>query len=375
MNNMIRRILHILGWIFFGLVLYVVLHRIAQDAQHLQRKQLLAQNKTGEGLLRRLYRMRGKQATDTIEERVRFTARVSSDSSERIERRAIVVRRPHARAVILICHGFMCTKDDVRFLRGILFNDYTTVSFDFRAHGESIAGQLCTFGHAEKEDVIGAVEYIRSQTDLKGLPIIVYGFSMGAVASIAAQAMRSDLFDAAIWDCPFDSTDNVISRMVSQLKINIAGFEFALPGRSLLQKYAYNPYVQDILKRTLKTVAAIDSASINTCMMPFDTVAEAKRVSIPALFIVCKNDTKAPVEAVISVYRAVKGYKQLWITNGRYHFDSFFYNPEKYAYVVGRFIEKAIDHKLVNDHKKRIIIDEPIVLQLQEQYLRAAEGY
>lgn len=281
-----------------------------------------------------------------VEERVNFTVQCGAQSNERMTRKGIMVRRPDAQAVVLICHGFMCNKDDVRFLR-TLFQDYTTLTFDFRAHGECIQGQQCTLGAREMLDVIGAVDFIRSQPDLKDKPLIVYGFSMGAVASILAQAQEGNLFDAAIWDCPFDSTDNVIGRLTDRLKLNIAGYEFSLPGKSLLKKYAYNSYVQDILKAALKTIAKMDSSAVNICIEPVDTVAAASKITIPALFITCRNDAKAPIEAVTAVYDQVKSpYKRLWITDGRFHYDSYFYNPEKYAHRVKFFIEHFLTKKL-----------------------------
>lgn len=289
---------------------------------------------------------------DPQEERVSFTSQISKCSHQRIERRGMLVRRPGARAVILLCHGFMCNKEDVRFLR-LLFDKYTTFAFDFRAHGELTHGQICTFGSLEMFDVIGAVEFIKSQPDLKDLPLIVYGFSMGAVSSIRAQA-HAKLFDAAIWDCPFDSTDKLIERSIDRLKLNVAGYEFALPGRNILKRYAYNSYVQDVLKAALKTVAKMDASSINTCMEPINTVASAEKVSIPAFFITCRNDGKAPIEAVTEVYNAAKGYKRFWITNGRHHFDSFFYNPERYARYINEFVDEFLNNSYKHKEKSKI---------------------
>jgi len=337
----------------------VGLRRIGRDAHRLKMRQDVVRHATGESLMKRSYRLRKRDLDDTIEEKISFTARLNEEGSERIERKGLLVRRPHARAVVLICHGFMCNKDDVRFLRGTLFPRYTTLSFDFRAHGECIGGQTCTFGMLEKADVIGAVEFIRSQPDLRNKPLIVYGFSMGAVASILAQSERENLFDAAIWDCPFDSTDNVIRRLLDNLNISIAGYEFGLPGKFIFQKYAYNGYVQDMLKKALKTIANLDSFAVNTMMMPVNTVEAAQVITIPAFFIVCKRDNKAPVNAVMDVYSSTQGIKRLWVTNGRYHFDSFFYNPERYTYQVNQFIESVLSGEIEEEDSEIIMVDEP----------------
>lgn len=327
-----------------------ILQQISHDAQNIPTKQPHVD-----------WRAQQKQQPirwkNNTEERVEFTVQYSQNSKQRLIRKGILVKKPDARAIILICHGFMCDKDDVRFLR-TLFKDYTTFSFDFRAHGECTHGQYCTLGSREMYDVIGAVAYIKSRPDLRNLPLIVYGFSMGAVSSIRAQAEAGNLFDAAIWDCPFDSTDKIIERSIERLKINVGGYEFNLPGRSLMKKYAYNSYVQEILKAALKTVAKMDSSAINTNIEPVDTIEAAKNITIPTLFITCKNDTKAPVDAVLSVYDSVQGYKRLWLTCGRHHFDSYFYNPEKYAYRVKMFIERFLDGRLAKDRKRSGIWDD-----------------
>ena len=336
-----------------GLAIFI-LQQVSYDAQNIPPKQPYIN-----------WRAQQKKESirwkNTTEERVEFAVQHSKNSKQRIIRKGILIKKPDARAIVLICHGFMCDKDDVRFLR-TMFKDYTTLSFDFRAHGECTHGQYCTLGSREIYDVIGAVEYIKSQPDLQKLPIIAYGFSMGAVASIRAQAEAGNLFDAAIWDCPFDSTDKIIERSIERLKINIGGYEFNLPGRSLLKKYAYNSYVQELLKAALKTVAKMDSSAINTNIEPVDTIEAAKNIKIPALFISCKNDTKAPVEAVVGVYGSATGYKRLWLTCGRHHFDSYFYNPEKYTYRVKLFIERFLDGKLAKDTRTSGIWDDmPII--------------
>lgn len=294
----------------------------------------------------------------TIEE-VTFFAKANKTSNQQIARKGILVRRPNAKATILICHGFMCHKGDVQFIR-TAFADYNTFTFDFRAHGELKDNQYCTLGEDEAYDVIGAVNYIKSQPDLKNLPLIVYGFSMGAVSSILAQASNPNLFTAAIWDCPFDSTEKLVARNIDHLKISLFGYEIPMPGKSILHQYAFTPYVQSLLKASLKAVAKIDSCPINTqfaCTYPEQAI---KRVTIPAYFIVCKKDEKAPVEAVKSVYENASGFKRLWITNGDGHFRSFFAQPEKYIHKLRHFIESVLNNTTQTKVKEKIIIDEEV---------------
>ncbi len=60
-------------------------------------------------------------------------------------------------------------------------------------------------------------------------------------------------------------------------------------------------------------------------------------------FIHCKNDEKISVYAIKAVYESAGcAYKELWLTNGRRHFDSYFYNPEKYIKEIRGFMDKVV---------------------------------
>ena len=299
-----------------------------------------------------------KYLVDGHKERVSFTARAEPGSKNTIIRHGILIRRPDAQAVILICHGFMCSKDDIQFLSS-LFSDYTTLTFDFRAHGENIKGQYCTFGLHEAEDVIGAVQWIRSDPELRHLPIIAYGFSMGAVASLMAESIKPGLFTAAIWDCPFDSTENVLSRSIDRLSIRVFGREIPIPGRDFLKHYACHPYVQSVLKAALKSIAQLDATPIPTCIQRISPKNAARSIKIPSFLIICRNDEKVPISAVRGIYDSLNEYKRLWITNGRRHFDSYFNNPEKYRYKVNQFIAKVLDGSYRNGPLEKILEDAP----------------
>jgi pimeloyl-ACP methyl ester carboxylesterase len=285
------------------------------------------------------------------------------DSVERIVRNGVLARSDDAVATILVCHGFMCDKYDVGMLRKIFKKkQFNVMTFDFRAHGQESKGQYCTFGRDEALDVIAAARFLRNHPDIQDKPLFAYGFSMGAVSAIEAQALEGSLFDAMILDCPFDSSEKVIKTGLEGLKCSMFGYEFDLPGRDFLQKYAFHPYVQALVKAVLKTVAQMDATCINTNFCPLYPAESAKKIKVPVFLIHCKNDQKVSVEQVKRVYEGVAGYKRLWITNGRRHYDSFFYNPEKYTEQVREFYNQVIkmiyDGDLMEMPRAMIIEDE-----------------
>ena len=285
-----------------------------------------------------------KMANGTVVEHVMLYPQEAHNSEKIITRSGVLARCNSAKATILICHGFMCDKYDVGMLRRIFKKShYNVMTFDFRAHGQGGQGQYCTFGRDEALDVIAAAKFLRHHPELKDKPLFAYGFSMGAVSAIEAQGSVPELFDAMILDCPFDSSEKVIKTGLEGLRCSIFGYEFDMPGKDLLQRYAFHPYVQALVKAVLKTVAQMDATCVNTNFCPLYPAESVKNIYIPLFFIHCKNDQKVTLDQVKRVYEGAAGYKRLWITNGRRHYDSFFYNPEKYTEQVREFYNQVMN--------------------------------
>lgn len=278
-------------------------------------------------------------------------------ATSHLVRKGVVVRYDQAEATILICHGFMCDKFDVAFLRHLFPpGKFNFMTFDLRAHGEDVQGQYCTFGKDEALDVVAAARFLRSDPILNKKPLFVYGFSMGAAAAIEAQA-KEKLFDAMILDCPFDSTENVLKNCLDKLKISFFGYQCALPFRSVLEKYIFHPYVQSFVRVLLKTVAHLDPKNIQTLIYPIKPVESIRKVSVPCFFIHCKNDEKIPIDSIKNIFNNAECYKKLWLTNGRRHFDSFFYNPERYVAKIVTFLDQVLHGNLYAKEHGQIVED------------------
>lgn len=278
------------------------------------------------------------------------------DASDIIERDALLVRYEGAVGTILMCHGFMCTKADMAVLRRLFHQgDFNIMIFDFRAHGTRAEGQQCTFGLDEACDVLAAAYFIKNDPALKDKPLFVYGFSMGAVAAIEAQSIDNSLFEGMILDCPFDSSEEVVKRVLDTLNFSFLGYKFKMPGRSLLQRYAFHPYIQALVKVVLKTVANLDPRDVNINLCPISPKDSVKNISVPLFFIVCKKDDRAPIAAVRELYDgSASTYKVLWLTNGRGHFDSYFHSPEKYTMFVRDFLQEVLSGRAHMMHKAEI---------------------
>ncbi len=311
-----------------------------------------------------------KHGNSDIFEEVTFLARENADSDKHIERKGILKITPGAKATILICHGFMCNKFDIGFLR-FIFNDYNVFTFDLRGHGEMAENQCCTFGYNERFEVKAAAEFLKNHEKLKDQPIIAYGFSMGAVAATLAQADDNNLFTGMILDCPFDSSDNLIERALDQMKVSVFGYEVSLPGSSLLKSYAYTPYIQTLIKYFFKAISKLDATQVNTCIYPVDTTQAVKEIRIPLFIIGCFNDEKVPFSALRSIYDAAASpYKKLWLTKGDRHYDSVFRDPERYKAELVSWILKVLDKNTSHRVKQKIYYDDPT----WHEFLLKSEG-
>jgi pimeloyl-ACP methyl ester carboxylesterase len=293
------------------------------------------------------------------EERVTFYSRENISSDKKLSRKGVLLKRPGAKATVLICHGFSCDKYDVSFLH-MLFSEYNSMTFDFRAHGEDIEGQECTLGRNESYDVIAASEFLRNHPECKDKPLIVYGFSMGAASAILAQALDASVCDAMILDCPFDSSDKLIDRGLAQIKMDVFGYQVGMPGSAWLKRNAYSPYVQSILAKIFKALTKFDTDKIKINFQPIYPEEAIKYIDVPCFFIACVNDQKAPEEAVLSVYNGAKGYKRCWIDpDGRRHYDTIFRQMHKYFYRVDKFVKSILDRSYLKKPKEKVKKDLP----------------
>ncbi len=281
----------------------------------------------------------------------------SEHSNHYFARNGFLTRNPKAKATIIIMHGYMCNSTDVGFLP-LLFptQDYNILRFDFRGHGEATPEQYCTFGRDEVLDVKAAVDFIRAQPDLAKMPIFGYGFSMGAVTAIQAQAKYKNLFDALILDCAFDSSENLLRRAIMNMKLKLFGFEFALPGKHWLLKNVFHPKVQSVLKIALKTMSQMDATPINTRIVLVRPVDSIKNIEIPCYFIHCVNDEKVPVSAARALYSNKKrGFKRLWLTQGDKHYGSVFKDMPGYGFRANKFYDNCRTGKIRAKVQSKII--------------------
>ncbi len=110
--------------------------------------------------------------------------------------------------VAIACgHGLFRSRREV-LDRAAFFRQqgYDTLVVDFRRHGDS-EGDKVSLGFHERQDLLGAAEFLRSQKP--GRKVVLYGVSMGAAASLLAAAESTEIA-AVIADSSFSSLEHTV---------------------------------------------------------------------------------------------------------------------------------------------------------------------
>ncbi len=221
----------------------------------------------------------------------------------------LIINRPQARHIIVICHGYRQAKEHYADLISLLPDD-TLVLFDFRAHGES-TGNYTTFGDQEVRDIQAVLQYIYQHRQLSQLPVIAIGFSMGAAALLHAIACGAHV-DALILDSPFESlVKSIRYRLCAKYRFG----QYLMP----LTMYAY--YMQ-------------------TGSNPYTTTPAlwAGLCTIPVLVIHSAHDPITPYIHALTLYKQLRGKKYLWISHAHKHCMTYKEYPQLYQQYLHAFI-------------------------------------
>lgn len=89
---------------------------------------------------------------------------------------------------VLFCPGANAdSASQLTLVKRLVADGYNLLMIDFRAHGNS-AGQLCSYGAMEKNDVLGAMHWLRANHPIACGKVAGLGVSSGAAALLAAAA-------------------------------------------------------------------------------------------------------------------------------------------------------------------------------------------
>lgn len=216
----------------------------------------------------------------------------------------------------VLAHGWHNNKTTMA-IYGELFHElgYNVLIPDNRAHGDS-QGEMIGYGWLDRKDYLGWTNQILRKNGHKS-NIVMYGMSMGAATVLSASGERAlpKQVKAIIADSSYTSVMDEVKHE--------AGAMYGLPWFPLVN------IVSGISKA--RAGYSYEEAS------PLKQVAKNTR---PTFFIQGGADTFVPTRMVYPLYKASKGPKQLWITKGSKHVQSFHDYPVVYREKIQHFLEK-----------------------------------
>ncbi len=217
---------------------------------------------------------------------------------------------------IIIAHGYGSNRlENFEVTEYLIKKGYNVLTFDFRNSGQSDSG-ITSLGKYEKYDLLGAIDFIKNNTD-KEQNIGILGYSMGAVTAVLT-AEKEPAVRALVMDSAFDDLKNYL--------------ENNLPVWSSLPSFPFNWFVLNVSTR----IYGLNPGDIR----PIEAI---KRLDIPVFFIHGKDDQLIPPENSKRLYQVAQNQNNiLWLVPEAEHIDSCQVNFEEYTERVFLFFEKYL---------------------------------
>ncbi len=128
-----------------------------------------------------------------------------------------LIPAPGSIKTVILAHGYrnnrlQDTVPGLSITQALVAKGFNVLMFDFRNSGES-EGELTSVGQYEVQDLLGAVDFIKSKPEISN-QIVLLGFSMGASTAILAGA-RESAVTAVIADSPFADLQTYLNKNLS----------------------------------------------------------------------------------------------------------------------------------------------------------------
>jgi alpha-beta hydrolase superfamily lysophospholipase len=214
--------------------------------------------------------------------------------------------------VVLLFHGYADRKSSVLTEAKVLFNEgWAPVLVDLRGSGGS-SGDMTSIGFFEARDVAAAVEFTRLR--FPALPLLVWGVSMGAAASLRAVGALGTNVDGLVPEAPFATLRSaVVNRFHSLGLPAIASADLLVfwGGRQLgFDGFSHNP------------------------------VEYAARVHQPTLLMLGSRDDRVLMPEGRAIFEALAGEKQFETFDGMGHESLVRGNREQWVRLVHGFLSR-----------------------------------
>ena len=226
----------------------------------------------------------------------------------------------NGRRTIIMIHGIGGVRsgdDAVDLASHLVAHGFSILMFDFRGHGSS-EGEFISAGYFERQDVLGAFDFLITQ----GIPsecIGLLGFSMGGATAILSAAEEPAIC-ALVVDSPYAKVSELIAKETAR-KTFIPELisPMFIPGVKVMTSVVYGIHLAE--------------------MVPEEVV---KLLPYPIMVIHGKADTMIPFNHGVRVHQAAHPESVIWLVPGVDHIDAFVTYPEEYVERLADYFNKQI---------------------------------
>ena len=238
---------------------------------------------------------------------------IESDSGATLAAWHLVVPDSTATAILLHPHRMdrRAMFSRARLLRQ---HGYSTLLFDFQAHGES-KGENVTVGYLERHDVLAAIEFVRSSDEDQKIAIV--GRSLGGAAALLAQA---DV-DVMVLESVFPTASEAVHNRV-EMRL---GF--------------LHHVVTPLLLCQLNPRLGISPSDI----CPID---QLEKIPCPILVAAGDSDQHTTMQETRRIFDSATEPKQLVVFEGAGHVDLLAYDAEKYENQIVAYVNEIVGERI-----------------------------
>jgi uncharacterized protein len=216
---------------------------------------------------------------------------------------------------LILSHGYAGTRLEkglpaLSLAKTLVEAGYSVLMFDFCNSGLS-SGHLTTIGFLEKQDLLGAIDWVRDHLPGK---LGLIGFSMGATTSLLAAAEMPDIA-GVVADSPF-------SQLKPYLKQNLSVW-------SRLPNFPFTWLIITILPR----LTGIDPNQVDAL------IAVNHIYPRPVLFIHSRDDSAIPFTHSEKMWRTHQDRFEFWKTEKAGHVGTYQLYTQEYTSRVLAFFE------------------------------------
>jgi len=203
---------------------------------------------------------------------------------------------------VLLLHGMRADRrimvERARLLRHA---GYSSLLFDFQAHGES-PGEQITFGYLESENARSATAFMRS--DLGCTDLAAIGISMGGAAALLGQGPLE--VDALVLESVYPTIEETVGNHLN-----------------ILLNSRYGALLTPLLTLQLKPRLGVDPRGLQ----PIDKIGDFKG---PVLIAGGTIDRETTIAETERLFAAANGPKEFWRVAGAAHVDLLNFAPGPY---------------------------------------------